>query len=94
MSLTKGAWSSKSINERVVHTCTVGGTDDADVMTLPTPKTLDTTKEFDGLVSQLGGIKSNMAGSILLSKSVDSGETIDGIVNNRNIKGFVTMSIP
>lgn len=36
-------------------------------------KTLDTTKEFDGLVSQLGGIKSNMAGSILLSKSVDSG---------------------
>ncbi len=57
-------------------------------------KTKDTTKEFDGLVKQLGAIKTNVSRAASISSVVEFGETIDGIVNNRPIRGFIPLRIP
>ena len=41
MALTQSAWTGKTVNGRVVLTCNVAGTDDADITTVRTPKELD-----------------------------------------------------
>ena len=46
MALTQSDWTASSVNGRAVYTCTVAGTDDADLMTKRTPKALDTTKPW------------------------------------------------
>ena len=46
MALTQSAWTTKTVNRRLVATCTVAGTDDTDLMTLRTPKELDPTRPF------------------------------------------------
>jgi hypothetical protein len=57
-------------------------------------KTQDTTKEFDGLVTQLGSIKSNISRALTVSRKIGFGDEIDGLVNNRQIKNFVKMKMP
>ncbi|MEK6829594.1 MAG: M15 family metallopeptidase [Nanoarchaeota archaeon] len=57
-------------------------------------KTQDTTKEFDELSKQLGSLKSNMANSIVSAKIVSWGDTIDGLVNNQPVTGFIPIQIP
>ena len=57
-------------------------------------KTQDTTKEFDGLVKQLGSIKSNIAGTLSSSKVISFGDSISGVVNNISVKGFIPITIP
>lgn len=51
MALTQSAWSVKTVNRRTISTCTVAGTDDADLMTLRTPTSLDGTKPFSLVVN-------------------------------------------
>ena len=50
MSLTQSAWTDKTVNGKLVSTCTVAGTDDADLMTVRTSKALDTSKPFSLIV--------------------------------------------
>jgi len=50
MALNQSAWSAAPVNKHTVYTCTVAGTDDADVMTVRTPKTLNTNKPFSLIV--------------------------------------------
>jgi len=51
MALTQSDWTYKTVNGRLVMTCTVAGTDDADLMTKRTPAgILDSTKPFSVIV--------------------------------------------
>lgn len=51
MALTQSAWTVKSVNNRAIMTCNVAGeTADADIMTLKTPKELDSTKPWSLVV--------------------------------------------
>lgn len=50
MALTQSAWTVKSVNDRVVMTCNVAGTDDADIMTVRTPVQLDSTRPWSLIV--------------------------------------------
>lgn len=44
--MVQSDWTTTSVNGRSVFTCTVSGTDEADLMTKRTPKALDTTKPW------------------------------------------------
>jgi hypothetical protein len=57
-------------------------------------KTQETTKDFDKLVKKLGALKSNITTSIVGSRLNSFGETIDGIVNNIQVQGFKSITIP
>lgn len=57
-------------------------------------KTQETTKEFDELINQLGSLKSNIATSLSDSRVLKFGSQLTGVVNNIEVKGFKTISIP
>lgn len=55
--------------------------------------TQETTKEFDGLLNQLGAIKSNYAGALINSKIVSFNTPITGAVGDVKINGFDSIFI-
>jgi hypothetical protein len=57
-------------------------------------KTQDTTKEFDDLVKQLGSMKSNIGRAMVVSDSVEMGNTILGIASNQPVTGWVPIKVP
>ncbi len=56
-------------------------------------KTKEKTKEFDGLVNQLGSVKQNVIGAVMDSKIITFGTPLDGEVNGQKIIGFTAITI-
>lgn len=56
-------------------------------------KTQEKTREFDGIVNQLGSIKQNVIGAVMDSKIITFGTPIDGEVNGQIIQGFTAITI-
>lgn len=56
-------------------------------------KTKEKTREFDGLLNQLGAIKNNVSGAIMDSKVVSWDTLIDGEVNGQKVVGFTPIKI-
>lgn len=63
MALTQGAWTVKTVNNRLICTCTVAtdGSDTIDLPTLKTPKELDGTKPFTVFIKSAGTIDASAA---------------------------------
>lgn len=57
-------------------------------------KTQDTTKEFDGILKQLGSMKSNIGRSVVVTNIISFGEEVVGFVNNQEIIDFVKITVP
>ena len=85
MALTRSDWTEKSVNDRLVLTCTVAyETDDRNVNTVKTPKSLDPTKPWTLHVNTAG---------VTIDGSAVPVDIYSGYADNFSVTGDQTITV-